>query len=203
MLGIGCLQEMYKDLDGHSPHSRVTSMLSSLLTDITQNCYKEKIYYVWFQSSVKLLLDLVSTVILGFRSCRDLWPRFLFFPSRARVQNGASSSTKGGVCLSVVALRLLRRICNWLLLNCCWLSAAQWFPVPSPRDSSQFTVWRLWKPSNPTLLLPSSLLFTRERMVPAPCWCSSALWSDTVVAVVEDVRWHTLYVPWFCLMNKV
>lgn len=50
-------------------HTAVTSMLSSSLTDITQNCYKEKIYYVWFQSSVKLLMVIVSTVILGFTSC--------------------------------------------------------------------------------------------------------------------------------------
>jgi hypothetical protein len=58
-----------------------------------------KVSDLYFGLSVKLLLALASTVILDFRSRRDLSPRFsllgLCFGSRA-----SSSSTTGGVGLT-------------------------------------------------------------------------------------------------------
>jgi hypothetical protein len=58
--------------------------------------------------SVKSLLALARIVILDFRSRRDFSPRF-FSLDMYVFRNWASSSTRGGVGLSVEALNLLHR----------------------------------------------------------------------------------------------
>jgi hypothetical protein len=57
---------------------------------------------------VKLLLALASTINLGFKSHRDLWPRYMFFPRLLRVLKWSLLyNAKGGVWLLVVTSPLL------------------------------------------------------------------------------------------------
>jgi hypothetical protein len=87
--------------------------------------------------SFKLLLVLASTVIPGFESHRDPWPRFLFCPRHVRVLEVGSPLRRGEgsvfLCRSFVFCTVDNSVPNWLL-NCCWPSPAKRLLVPKPTE---------------------------------------------------------------------
>jgi hypothetical protein len=73
-----------------------------------------------------------SPVVLGFRSRRDLWPRFLFSSRHVRVYKWGLLFDEVRGRFFCVGTTYVASFAILFRVNCCWPSPAQWFPVSSP-----------------------------------------------------------------------